>query len=472
MNKSLSWQIHAELLGDLYSRFNSAIEHLEQKLEKRFDLIYFQGNANRFGHLWQEPSLASTLYDIDPVRTLIILSEPPFSNFCVEVHKIIGFEYSKIESLECASDILKLTRASGVSEIKIFNRTVAFELFGYFYNSNVGISRGHKVFFQNAFSSFKVDVFSRLKIPDHKKIAILHVRESGWTGSGYHDYRNASVSNYIKAVKLLEAHGFFIVRIGDTSMASLEYSSGNILDLAKSPFFQDGDDVVVTAFCDLYVGQNGGPILLPFLFGKDLVLTNEPNPFVGRFVIENNSDSLTITLLKRQKQRGSFLSVAEILCRPSRYFADQFKIAGIELVQNSPEEIESSVDELLKRRAGMWDISSDLKVYKQLEVVWILRQLSGMKGSNLGRPTPNCFISHVHLGENGIYGANADERTATIVSDINDFSSYWRSLIFASGSLSSRFFNSLRTRGGLGTLLKIYEKLYRPFISNAPKERL
>jgi len=452
MKFSANKKVSIRRVYELTSRLVLAIEDFEKAVGKNFDVVYFQNNANRFGHLWQEPTLVATLYNAFPKNILIILTGLPFSEFCIRIHEDVGFEYADATIFEGTIELSQLAAYARVSEMKVGGRTLVFELFDHFYNSTVGISRGHRKLFKTTLKPFKANVFNRLKIQGDKRIAVLHVRESGWVGAGYNDYRDANISNYIKAIKLLESRGFQIVRIGDRSMTPMSYLSNNVLDLAVSTHFEDGDDVVITAFCDIYLGQTSGPMILPYLFGKDLIITNEPNPYIGRFQLEDDFRSITVTLFKHHIYKGRFLSLSDFLRRPARYSSGDFKVAGIKLVENSPEEIENSVAELLARRAGAWDTSLDSSVHRWLDALWAARQLAGLKGSNIGRPLLNCYISHVHLPlRYGGVESNV-EHDYVITSDVNDISSALRWMLHRLRILCLRLVSIIQRRGIGGTL--------------------
>lgn len=387
-------------LHKLLTQFEYSISKLEKKILKKFELVYFQLNAKRFGHLWQEPTIVSTLYNVKPSRILIILVEKPFSEFCLKVHQDAGFTYADSDLIENSHKLYKLICYQNLSigELLFNNRYLVLPFHDHFYRSKIGFYKGLKpILNDKLLKPYRPELYNRLNIPSNKKLAILHARDSGWIDLPYHDYRNSDINNYIDAIKLLESENWFVVRIGDPSMEKLVYESPNLIDLPHMPLFLDGDDAKLISYCDLYVGQNSGPITLAWLFSKDLVLLNEPNPFIGRFFNNDKKKPKTVTLFKHQIKDKKHLSIFQILKSEYRSRKSTFLDEGIELIENSAEEIKSTVLEMLQRKDNNWQTSNDDQVLKKIQLDWIAKQLNGFNEQNLGRPDANCYISHIHL---------------------------------------------------------------------------
>jgi putative glycosyltransferase (TIGR04372 family) len=387
-------------LNQLLVQFDYSINELEKKILKKFELVYFQLNPGRFGHLWQEPTVVSTLYDVHPSRILIILVDKPFSEFCLKVHQDAGFTYADsvlIKNSHKLYDLIKCEKLS-IGELLFNNRYLILPFHNHLYHSKIGFHKGLKpILNDKLLKPYKSEIYNRLNIPSNKKLAILHARDTGWINLAYHDYRNSNINNYIDAIKLLEKENWFIVRIGDASMAKLEYESPSVIDLPHMPLFLDGDDAKLISYCDLYVGQNSGPITLAWIFSKDIVMLNEPNPFIGRFFNDDKKKPKTISLFKHQIKNKKKLSIFQILKSKCRYRSSIFLDEGIELIENSAEEIKSTVWEMLKRKDNKWQTSGDDQVLKKIQLDWITKQLNGFVEQNLGRPDENCYVSHIHL---------------------------------------------------------------------------
>ena len=155
------------------------------------------------------------------------------------------------------------------------------------------------------------------------------------------DYIDMDIKTYVPTVKYLLSLNYVVVRIGDKSMPKFPYSDNNLVDLPHLSSFQDGDDVTITAFCDFYVGQNTGPIALPMFFNKDIVLTNEPNPFIGWPIDGDNKKSKMIVLFKTRLNKISKkkIPIGDFLTGQHLFKKSDFDNLGIILVENTCEEI-------------------------------------------------------------------------------------------------------------------------------------
>jgi putative glycosyltransferase (TIGR04372 family) len=292
-----------------------------------------------------------------------------------------------------------------ISEIAFFGRTVIKGhglLYGIFYQHAVGHAGTlPNLIRPSYFEDRRTGLYAKYGIPEDKPVAVVHARESGWLNAAYHDFRNASISNYVEAIDLLIDKGFFVVRIGDASMTPVNHPSPHFLDLARSGTFQDGEDSCFIAFCSLYIGQTSGPFSLAAIMGKDMVVTNEVNTFIGRWRHEEEVDPLMLVLFKGHVARadGNRFGLLEILFRRPRHTAQDFEQDGIDLVENTPEDIRLTVQEFLARRAGQWDTGPDLARDDVVNLVWSIRQAAKVGFTGVGHPKAGCFVSHVHWRE-------------------------------------------------------------------------
>ena len=186
------------------------------------------------------------------------------------------------------------------------------------------------------------------------RIAVVPVGDSGWRRAAYQDFMKASISNYVEAINFLIARGFFVVRIGDATMTPVDCASPDFLDLARLGTFQDGEDACLIAYCSLYIGQTSGPYSLAAIMGKDAIITNEPGAYIGRWVHDEETDPLMLVLFKTNVSRadGHRFSLLDILFRQVRHTAEEYERDGIDLVENTSEEILLTVQEYLARRSG------------------------------------------------------------------------------------------------------------------------
>lgn len=391
--------------GDRFGPFHRAVRNLEAQENKTFDIIFLHDVAGRFGHLWQDPVFISWLYRVPPERILVVLCGPPCSEFAVQILSKAGFTFRRSSELDGGEVFAAYIDACQVPEIAFFGRTVIMGhglLYAIFYQHAAGhAGKLPNLIRPSYFEDRRTGLYAKYGIPADKPVAVVHARESGWFKAAHHDFRNASISNYLKAIDFLIDKGFFVVRIGDASMTPADYHSPDFLDLACSRTFQDGEDVCFIAYCRLYIGQNSGPLSLAAIMGKDMIIANEVTTFIGRWVHEEEIDPLMLVLFKRNvsgSDRKSF-NLLEVLFRRPRHTTEDFERDGIDLVENTPEEILLTVQEFLARRAGQWDTCPDEARDEVVNLLWSMRQAGKVGFTGLGHPKAGCFISHVHWRE-------------------------------------------------------------------------
>jgi putative glycosyltransferase (TIGR04372 family) len=390
---------------DRFGPFRRAVRRLETQENKTFDLIFLHGMPDRFGHLWQDPVFVSRLYRVPPERILVVLWSPPCSEFAVQTLSRAGFTLCRASDLDGGKMFVVYIDAFRIPEIDFFGKTV---IHGHrrLYDASYQHAFGHAGSLPNLvkpsyFEDRRSDLYAKYGIPADKPIAVVHVRESGWWRAAYHDFRNASISNYIEAINFLIARGFFVVRIGDATMTPADCASPDFLDLARSPSFVDGEDACLIAYCSLYIGQTSGPYSLAAIMGKDAIITNEPGAYIGRWVHDEETDPLMLVLYKTNVSRadGHRFSLLDILFRQVRHTAEEYERDGIDLVENTSEEILLTVQEYLARRSGAWDLTPDRARDEVLNLVWSMRQAAKVGYTGLGHPKAGCFVSHVHWRE-------------------------------------------------------------------------
>jgi len=172
----------------------------------------------------------------------------------------------------------------------------------------------------------------------------------------YHRYRNTKIENYLKAVEGLTAKGYWALRMGAIVERPLTAVIPRVIDYA-STCRSDFMDVFLLSYCKFYVGDTGGPISFPNAFNIPVVMTNSiPLASVAR-----NKNALTIPKKHMDKQTGRMLTFREIISRGMDRWSlmKYFDEAGIELVENTPEEISDVVMEMHLRLEGQWQGSKE-----------------------------------------------------------------------------------------------------------------
>lgn len=198
----------------------------------------------------------------------------------------------------------------------------------------------------------------RLGMPEDAWYVCLHVREGGFGPlfESVHSYRNADINNHRKAIKTIASQGGWVVRMGDPTMKKLE-GVPNCIDYAHSAEKSDWMDVFLCGNCRLFIGDTSGLFLVSTAFGVPVANVNMIPLSVRAF----SPNDIFIPKLLREKKSGRYLSFSEIFQSPIANFWNSIHYldSGIEIEENSPEDINQVVEEALLRIQNKWKSSPE-----------------------------------------------------------------------------------------------------------------
>ena len=156
-------------------------------------------------------------------------------------------------------------------------------------------------------------------------------------------FKNASIANYIEAIKVITAAGGWVVRLGDPAMTPLP-SMERVMDYVHTPYKSKLMDIYLISQCRFLIGLNSGPLNVATLFRKPVVLVNMVEWSVG-FPLKKGDLAIIMHIYSRSHHR--YLSIKEILEEPFTVQAMNAVSDGYEMVENTPEEIRDIVEEFL-----------------------------------------------------------------------------------------------------------------------------
>ena len=174
--------------------------------------------------------------------------------------------------------------------------------------------------------------------------------ERSWS---YHDYRNVDIRNMIPAVEALTRRGYVAVRMGAIVKDPLPVTHPRIIDYSlkgRSEFL----DLFLSAHCRFFLGDPSGIMALPMVFRRPWVMVNEiPLAYLHSW----GPHDLTIPKKLWLRKERRFMTFREILeSGVGRLFqrTEQYERAGIDVIDNTPEEIAAVAVEMDERLTGAW----------------------------------------------------------------------------------------------------------------------
>lgn len=225
---------------------------------------------------------------------------------------------------------------------------------------------------------------AELGIPQGAWFVCVHVREGGYSPSDekVHAYRNADIAAVVPAMNAIVARGGWCVRMGDPSMSHLP-AFDRVVDYAHHPLRSAEMDVFLCASCRFFVGNTSGLFIVSSIFGVPSALVNIA-PFATMGYLQGD---LSIPKLIRARADGRYFGFEEILSSPLANYrmGRLYEEAGVELVDNTAEEIEELAVEMIDR------IEGNTAAYEAFEPLQ-----ARLKG--LLRPTNYCFGAASRIG--------------------------------------------------------------------------
>jgi putative glycosyltransferase (TIGR04372 family) len=194
------------------------------------------------------------------------------------------------------------------------------------------------------------DMLRRLGVPEGAWFVCIHCREGGYAPRLGQDYRNADIRSYLPAIEAIVERGGWCIRLGDPSMRPLP-PMRNTIDYVHTEHRSEWMDVFLAASCRFFLGSDSGLFSVAMLFGTPCAIANLVPTAVSTF----RSTDLGIPKLMWSRAEGRFLTFAEVfesnVCHC--WYEDEFAEAGVDVVDNSADDVRDLALEMLDRLDGI-----------------------------------------------------------------------------------------------------------------------
>lgn len=228
-------------------------------------------------------------------------------------------------------------------------------------------------------------VLKKLGVPEGAWFVCVHCREAGfYPTETFHAFRDADIMTYVPAMEAVTAQGGWCIRVGDKTMKPLP-SMPHVIDYALDPAKSERMDVFLCGTCRCFLGSNSGLGNVANIFGIPVASANHA-PLA--YILPYGCKDLAIPKLYWSTADQRFLTFREILNSPSCSYdeAKYFSQAGIQLVNNSPEEIRELLLELLETaNATVAYTEEDNQRQRQFKSLMRPGHMSYGAGSRVGR---------------------------------------------------------------------------------------
>jgi len=182
----------------------------------------------------------------------------------------------------------------------------------------------------------------------------VHFPNQNWD---YHNYRDMDINNFVPTVRELTQRGYFAIRMGSVVQKPMLINDYRYVDYATK-YRTDSLDIYLSAKCRFFVSGMSGLDSLPMTsFRRPVVRINQ----IPLLLCRRGCDHEIINIPKKLwlvKERR-FMSFREIFAADIMLQTERYKQAGIELIENTPEEITEVVTEMEERLRGVWQTTAE-----------------------------------------------------------------------------------------------------------------
>ena len=170
----------------------------------------------------------------------------------------------------------------------------------------------------------------------------------------YHNYRDFSAKSMVMAAEELAKRGYFVLRMGAVVAEPLISTNPKIVDYASTPHQSDFADIFLLANCAAYLGSDSGIFTVPLIFGKPTIIINFPLGYTAQLTHHSTFPFIPKHLWHRATKHR--LGIREVFDRKLLFASDSrvYEEAGVDVVDNTPEEICDLAVELDERLKGTW----------------------------------------------------------------------------------------------------------------------
>lgn len=226
-------------------------------------------------------------------------------------------------------------------------------------------------------------------VPQGSPFVCLIARDSAYLADymplgdwAYHSYRDSDIQSYILAAEELARRGYFVIRMGAKVREAIKTEHPKVIDYATNGMRTDFMDIYLGAKCEFCLSTGLGYDGVPEIFRRPLAIVNDHSLECVR---SWNARDLTIVKKYRLRKEHRFMTFREILDSGAGRFLTtrQFEESGIELIENTPEEIAALALEMDDRLKGKWQTTEDDNELQRR--FWSLYKPSELHGKIMSR---------------------------------------------------------------------------------------
>ena len=196
----------------------------------------------------------------------------------------------------------------------------------------------------------------------------------------YHNYRDSDIDNYKEAATQLAEIGYFVFRIGAFEKKEFDVDHEKVIDYSSSDIRSDLLDIYLVSKCTFIIIGESGISSLAMSFRVPIVFVNLS---AIEYILTSNTNIISIPKKMWLRQEERYLDFDEIFKKGiGRFLKSQYyEEFGIDLIENTPEEITDVAMEMHERLSGTWRTSMEEQVLQSK--FWSLLPKSELHGNQI-----------------------------------------------------------------------------------------
>jgi putative glycosyltransferase (TIGR04372 family) len=230
-------------------------------------------------------------------------------------------------------------------------------------------------------------LLSELKILPNEQYICFHARDNAFldtvlknTDWSYHNYRDSSIEFYLSAAEEMTKRGYHSIRMGAIVKNSIDSTNPKIIDYAVSEYRTDFNDIYIGSHCRFFICSDGGMSVIPEMYRVPAVYVNWTSIYrISTWVLKGLFVFKKFYL--RDEDRNMTFSEIINLNFGGHETNEMFSNLGLELIENTPEEILAVTIEMDERLNGTWKTSEEDEELQQR--FWKLFGPDKLKSPNL-----------------------------------------------------------------------------------------
>ena len=258
------------------------------------------------------------------------------------------------------------------NSLELLTRSKDFTIDLYGLDKDRHYIEGNYISFTENEINFCNKILSKLNIPKDKKWVCIHNRDNAYFNKKFklgtiinknrdHSLRNFPIDDMINCSLELSKLDYYVIRVGSIQETLLDTGNDKIIDYSQSKYRSDLFDIFLLSKCHFYLGSDSG-------IANVAVISNKYIGWINQMLYSNwsypvrNRISIYKQFYSNELKRP--LSVKEIYKKgyhQMSYVIDA-KNANLELINNTPEEINELSKEILSRLNNTWRYTKEEEI--------------------------------------------------------------------------------------------------------------